>query len=278
MAQKVGPTPLTPACPLPINSDALNACIPNLVTTSCYDISPCGLSDQKGTPPVPVTLKAMPLSGRVDPDHSHNGFNNRCNPNPATLKCRNDGAWKTSSPAGTSYGYVANTSVTNYDRSAGHLLEPYLMLAKLYGWANYMYQTNQGPSFPAHQFIFTGTSAPTAADDAGATFVSENFNNKVVSNNAGCLALKGATNAVISPAVNTPPPGCTLCAVSLLQECPVTNTALIYPTSPVGTFCFSHDSMADILDPRPITWKYYAPSPGSIWTAPDAINWSGHRP
>src|SRR5271163_100483 len=99
---------LTPACPLPTNTDALHACTPPVVTSSCYDISPCGLSNQKGSV-VPVTLKPTTLSGSVDPDHSHNGFNNMCDPDPATLQCRNDGAWKTSSPAGTSYGYVANT-------------------------------------------------------------------------------------------------------------------------------------------------------------------------
>jgi len=93
---------LTPACPLPKNPSALDSCIPASVTDKCYDISPCGLSDQKGTPPTPVELKPVPLSGSVDPDHSHNGFNNMCNPDPATLKCRNDGAWKTSTPAGSS--------------------------------------------------------------------------------------------------------------------------------------------------------------------------------
>jgi phospholipase C len=259
---------LTPACPLPKDVGALEACIPKPVTESCYDVSPCGLSDQKGTPPVQIKLKPVPLWGSVDPDHSHNGFDKMCNPAPATLKCQNDGAWKTSSPAGTSYGFVANPPVTNYDGSPGHLLEPYLTLAKRYGWANYMYQTNQGPSFPAHQFIFGGTSAPTAADDGKATFVSENFSD---SRKAGCLALEGATSGLISPVVDTPPPGCTLYADGSVQECPIKNTALIYPTNPVGTFCFSHPTMANVLDPHSITWKYYAPSPGSIWTAPDAI-------
>ena len=262
---------LTPACPLPTGVDALEACIPKPVTDHCYDISPCGLSDQKGTPPIPVKLKPVPLAGGFDLDHSHPGFNNMCDPDPATLKCRNDGAWKTSIYGGTSYGYVANTPVTNYDGSPGYLLDPYLKLAKLYGWANYMFQTNQGPSFPAHQFIFAGTSAPTAADDANGIFVSENFFHKGFSNDAGCLALEGAGNAMVSPALNTPPPRCWLFADNSVQECNVLNTALVYPTNPVGTFCFSHPSMANVLDPHSITWKYYAPQPGSIWTAPDAI-------
>jgi hypothetical protein len=261
---------LGPACPLPQNADILEACTPEKVTDACYDISSCGISNQSGTPKV-VPLKVTTLAGSVDPDHSHNGFNNMCDPDPATLVCRNDGAWKTSSPAGSSYAYVNNRAVTNSDGSSGHLLDPYLTLAREYGWANFMYQTNQGPSYPAHQFIFTGTSAPTDEDDAKSTFVSENFNNKVLSNNAGCLALEGATNDLISPALSTPPADCKLYADGSVQECPISNTALLYPTDPVGTFCYPHQSMADLLDPLAISWKYYAPSAGSIWTAPDSI-------
>jgi phospholipase C len=261
---------LTPACPLPSNGDELKACIPAPVTSSCYDISPCGISNETGTL-VAVPLKPVTLAGSVDPDHSHKGFNNMCDPDSTSLACRNDGAWKTSSPAGSSYGYVKNTAVTNSDGSSGHLLGPYLTLAKEYGWANYMYQTNQGPSYPAHQFIFSGTSAPTAGDDANSTFVSENFNNKVEGNAAGCLALENGTNDLISPVLDTPAKGCTLYAGGSVQECPISNTSLVYPTDPVGTFCYSHQSMANLLDPHSITWKYYAPSAGSIWTAPDSI-------
>jgi hypothetical protein len=39
-------------------------------------------------------------------------------------------------------------------------IQPYVDIALDYGWANYMFQTNEGPSFPAHQFLFGGTSAP----------------------------------------------------------------------------------------------------------------------
>jgi phospholipase C len=194
-----------------------------------------------------------------------------CDPDPVTFECRNTGAWRTSTPAGSSYGYVANPVVKNYDGTMSHLLEPYLTLATQYGWANFMYQTNQGPSYPAHQFMFSGTSAPTAADDANATFVSENFNGKVVSDNAGCLALKGGSSDLLSPDVgSTPPPACKLFPGNV-KECPLANTALVYPTNPVGTFCYPHQTMADVLDPHSITWKYYAPTAGSIWTAPDSF-------
>ena len=71
--------------------------------------------------------------------------------------------------------YVYNTPVNNSNGSKGGLLDPYITLATTYGWANRMFQTNQGPSYPAHQFIFGATSAPTAGDDAAGIFVSENL-------------------------------------------------------------------------------------------------------
>jgi phospholipase C len=49
--------------------------------------------------------------------------------------------------------YVSGT----YDNS---IVFPYFDIATKYGFANYFFQTNQGPSMPAHQFLFTGTPAP----------------------------------------------------------------------------------------------------------------------
>jgi phospholipase C len=259
---------LTPACPIRPRDIGLTACIPETVTGGCYDISPCGLSNQNG-PPVRVTLKPQTLSANVNPDHSHDGFDKMCDPDRVTMQCRNDGAWHTS-PKNASYTYVSNSNVTNYDGTHGHILDPYLTLARQYGWANFMFQTNQGPSYIAHQFIFSGTSAPTADDDANSTFLAENPAGEL-EKESGCLAPAGAWNALVSPAEPTPPKGCTLYSGKSVQECPVENTALKYPTNPVGTFCFSHQSMADILDAQAITWKYYAASPGYIWTAPVGI-------
>ena len=70
--------------------------------------------------------------------------------------------------------YVYNTRVRNSNNVEGGLLDPYITLATTYGWANRMFQTNQGPSFPAHQYIFGATSAPTAGDDAAGVFAAEN--------------------------------------------------------------------------------------------------------
>jgi len=74
-------------------------------------------------------------------------------------------------PGNSQFMYVYNSPVTNTDGSKGGLLDPYLTLATRYGWANRMFQTNQGPSYPAHQFLFGGTSAPSASEDALGVFI-----------------------------------------------------------------------------------------------------------
>ena len=126
-----------------------------------------------------------------------------------------------------------------YVDNATGILDPYLTMAKQYGWANYMFQTNQGPSFPAHQFLFGATSALSAADDARAIFAAENPN---PDNIVGCIAKTGAFVAEISP--------------------PHNETQKIYP-------CFEHDTLPDVMPS--VSWRYYAPGAGSLWTAPNAI-------
>jgi hypothetical protein len=128
------------------------------------------------------------------------------------------------------------------DNSTG-ILNPYLELATRYGLANYMFQTNQGPSFPAHQYLFGGTSAPTADDDAAGIFAAENGKKTY-----GCASDEDATVALIFPGGD--------------------ESQSIYP-------CFEHQTIADIL-PSDVSWRYYAPGAG-IWTAPNAIAHKCHR-
>lgn len=262
---------LTPSCPIPAGATGYQACTPSPVTTHCYDISPCGLSNQSGGV-VPVPLKGVPLSGSSDPSHAHAAFDAMCDPD-TTLKCRNDGAWHTAAN-NLAYGFVQNPIVTNDDGSTGHLLDPYLTFAKQYGWSNFMYQTNQGPSYPAHLFLFAGTSARTNLEDNLSIFVAENPGG---ASGAGCLlpASTGSTPVwiqMLQPA-NPSTTGCKYFDANSVQECVVKNTL---SANYVGTFCGSPNNMATtVLDPNSVSWKYYAPSTetqiGYIWTAPNAI-------
>jgi phospholipase C len=135
-------------------------------------------------------------------------------------------------PEHPQFTYVDNTQ---------HALDPYLKLATQYGWANYMFQTNQGPSFPAHQFLFGGTSAPSAPDDAAGIYASENTT--PVGGTSGCIAQTGTTVALLEPSGEH---------------------TRVYP-------CFERQTLTDLLDAAGLSWRYYTPGVGIDWTAPNAI-------
>ena len=116
---------------------------------------------------------------------------------------------------------------------------PYFQIAEQYTFGDRMFQTNQGPSFPAHQFILSGTSAPTATSKL---FAAEN-----TSGGTGCAAPPGALVAMIDANGN--------------------ESSSMYP-------CFEHPTLTDELNARNISWRYYAPNASSIWTAP----FGGYRP
>jgi phospholipase C len=82
---------------------------------------------------------------------------------------------------------VRDESPFNYVQDSD--VQPYYTLAEAYTFGDRMFQTNQGPSLPAHQFIISGTSAPTPPGKPDSNlFVAENQQggpNPVVT---GCLA------------------------------------------------------------------------------------------
>ena len=205
-------------------------------TGSQYDIQITNWLDKTSSTGTtrPTLVK---LDNNYDPDHTHLAFTNMCDLDTKTGACKMDGgannACTGTCPKKVPYHYVDNST---------SILNPYLTLATSYGWANYMFQTNQGPSFPAHQYLFGGTSAPSAADDAIGTFAAENMA-PTMSTTAGCIALASTTVELITTKGED-------------QK--------IYP-------CLDHETMADLFDDNSISWKYYTPSTGSIWTAPNAI-------
>jgi phospholipase C len=122
------------------------------------------------------------------------------------------------------------------DNSTGDI-QPYFDLATQYGFANRMFQTNQGPSFPAHQFLISGTSAPSNTSDL---FASEN----PYSGSNGCLSKSGTTVEMIDPnGVNS----------------------YMFP-------CFDHATLFDLLESAGLSWRYYATNSSKIWASPNAIS------
>jgi len=206
-----------------------------------YDIQQSNWLD-KTSPGGTIQPGLIALNNRYDLSHAHSGWFAQCDPD-GSGACRMDGA------AGVRCGPPANCAphpqFKIVDNSAG-LVSPYLQLATQYGWANEMFQTNQGPSYPAHQFLFGGTSAPSAADDANGIFASENMSGKSIgglAKTAGCTARPRTRVKLIDPSG---------------QE-----TRSVYP-------CFEHQTMGDLFSGA-VTWRYYSPKPGSIWTAPNSI-------
>ena len=199
----------------------------NIQTSNWLDAS----NAQGYTQPMPV--------GFTDPydlDHSHMAYRQMCN-NMFALNspCGMNGAarvacWGTC-PSKPQFRYV--------DNSAG-VLNPYLDLATQYGFANYMFQTNQGPSTLAHLYLFAGTSAPGAAQDARGIFAAENPIPGGVQ--AGCTAAAGASIYLIEP--------------------PGHENSQIYP-------CWDIQTLGDF--PQAFSWRYYAPGLPSIWNAPVMI-------
>jgi len=197
---------------------------------SGVDIARSGLNSKGQT----VPLTAVPLASCYGEDHSHTAFVQMYDTG------KMDGADKITPGPNPGCKVPPNSQFKYVDNSTG-TVQPYFDLATQYGFANRMFQSNQGPSFPAHQFIFGGTSAPTTNS---VLFASEN--SKDLSEPVGCTAPSNQSVRLIDPrgSETTNPP--------------------IYP-------CFEHPVLPDLLDAASISWRYYSPGPNGIWVAPNAI-------
>ena len=131
---------------------------------------------------------------------------------------------------------------------------PYFELAQRYTFGDRMFQTQQGPSFPAHQFLISGTSAPTAGSNL---FAAENPTLPAgVTIFYGCTSAPGTYVNLIDPSGD--------------------ESQTIFP-------CFEHPTLTDLLDAANVDWRYYTPGQSSIWNGPNAIqhirmgpDWKNH--
>jgi phospholipase C len=121
-------------------------------------------------------------------------------------------------------------------------VDPYFQMAEQYTFGDHLFQTNQGPSFPSHQYLISGTSEPLVGSPL---LAAENPDGKPGDIVAGCNSSPDVTVAMIDPLGS--------------------QSTKLYP-------CFEHPTLMDLLDQKNVTWRYYAPTAGSLWTAPDVIN------
>lgn len=114
---------------------------------------------------------------------------------------------------------------------------PYWTLASQYTLGDRMFQSNSGPSFVAHQYMIAGQSADS----------DENPGGEAVNGPWGCDSPSSSRVALIGPN-GTDLPG-------------------VYP-------CFDYATIADLLDAKGVSWRYYAPDAqkvGYVWSAFDAV-------
>jgi phospholipase C len=175
-----------------------------------------------------VALSPVDLSARWDVAHTHASWMAACHM--SGRACQMDG-WN-GEPCG--HGYCPANAPFSYVPQGQ--VQPYYDLAEQYTFADETLQDNQGPSFPAHQYLLSGTSAVTS--DAWPK-IAEN------SKRAGCDAPLSAVSQLIN------------------QDGEESGTA--YP-------CRHTSSILENLDAAGLSWRYYQASCGTgLWHGPDAI-------
>ena len=178
-----------------------------------------------------VPLQPIDITAPYDIDHSHAAFKTEY----AGGKMNGWDLVKFNCPSKacaplTAFGYVPQAEV-----------QPYFSMAQRYTFADRMFQTNQGPSFPAHQFIISGTSTNAVGSDL---LAAENPNYANM-NKLNCDGSPSSLVTMIDPSGNE--------ATSLQP-------------------CFDHPVLFDELDAKGVTWRYYDSFSGGLWSAPDAIS------
>lgn len=180
-----------------------------------------GLPNADTLPPSPVKLKRINLAFGFDPSHTHKAF------------LRNlGGHWLPHS-----LSYVDPSQVT-----------PYFDMAAKYGFADRMFQSNEGPSFPAHIYLIAGTSLTYSGSDWWV-----------------------ADNPVGGPGIGNAQGGCDAIPTStvwLINEKGDQEEA--YP-------CIDRLTLMDLVANHGLSWRYYQDGNATgLWHAPDAIRhlWS----
>jgi len=182
-----------------------------------------------------IPLKPVSLAAPYDLNHVHsafvveynggkmNGFNNETSSCLSPLICAPEDV--------RAYGYVPHDEIV-----------PYWVMASRFTLADHMFQTNQGPSFPAHQYILSGTSAIA---DGSPLKASENVFVPSGASGGGCDSPSGSLVDLIDPAG--------------------VESRAMFP-------CFDRISLMQLIDQKSLTWRYYQALPGAgVWNGPDAI-------
>jgi phospholipase C len=183
-----------------------------------------------------VNLQRALLTAPFDVDHSHIAFNTAYDGglmdgfNLETSNC-SGGRHACVPEYLRPYGYVPQTEV-----------QPYFTMAEQYAFGDRMFASQAGPSFPAHQYIISGTSTISQGSTLRA---SENPLTPQQKFTGGCDSPKGSLGDAIDESG--------------------TEDQEVFP-------CFDRPVLMDLLKDQGMTWRYYQEHRGSaLWNGPDAI-------
>lgn len=179
-----------------------------------------------------VHLHSVPLEAPYDISHAHESFITEWD-NGKLDGFNLDSHSGNCQPSGTcAYGYVPQSES-----------QPYLDMASQYAFADRMFESNQGPSFPAHQYLISGTS--TINQNSTYKAADNPYNQNGGPNGGGCDAPQKVLVETINP------------------QGQLGNA--VYP-------CFERPTLADLLDGQGVAWRYYQMELGTgLWHPFDAI-------
>jgi len=184
-----------------------------------------------------VPLHPISLVTNYDLGHGHNNFVTEYDN--GKLDAFDLETWGPAKATPSPPPYVAYAYVPEQE------VDPYWQMARQYTVADRMFQSNTGPSYPAHQYIIAGQS--------------------MLADENPLLPKTGGTTAQRSGWGCDNPPG--------------TTVAVLKPNGSDGTGffpCVDYQTLGDLMDTKGVSWAYYAPYidyplGGYIWSAYDPI-------
>lgn len=182
-----------------------------------------------------ITLKEVPLTTKYDLFHYHSKFVAMYN------NGKMDGADKTGAKCGWRFKdcFIPPNPQFKYVRQAD--IQPYFDMAQQYTFGDRMFQTNQGPSYGAHQYIIAGTSIVRPDSDLYASDI------PLGPHHADWVG----------------------CGTPMMQWAPVLDptgddSTVMYP-------CWEHATLMDLLDAAGVSWRHYSWGLTSNWVGPNSI-------
>jgi phospholipase C len=190
-----------------------------------------------------VNLQPILLTAPYDLDHQHIAFETEYDDGrldafnlEKSTKCQH--RHDCPLPEDRAFGYVPRSEV-----------RPYFDIAEQYAFADRMFESDAGPSFPAHQYILSGTST---IEEGSPWRASEEPLTPRQKFTGGCDSPKGSLGQLIDMSGN--------------------EDREIFP-------CFDRPALTDLLEAKSLTWHYYQADVGpGPWNAPDAIRHIRHSP